>query len=103
MTEKYLLSAQDGEEGDKFPTPGGASPPVPHAGLQRVRGTLSSFGHDGRAGGQPPEVVAQGSILRGLVEHGFAQVMTVPPNVKHEGLFLKLQREAREARRGLWR
>ncbi len=38
-----------------------------------------------------------------LVEHGFAQVMTVPPNVKHQDLFLKLQREAREDRRGLWR
>jgi micrococcal nuclease len=38
-----------------------------------------------------------------LVEHGFAQVMTVPPNVKHQELFLKLQRDAREARRGLWR
>ncbi len=37
-----------------------------------------------------------------LVENGFAQVMTVPPNVKHQELFLKLQREAREARRGLW-
>ncbi len=38
-----------------------------------------------------------------LVEHGFAQVMTVPPNVKHQELFLKLQREAREEKRGLWR
>jgi micrococcal nuclease len=38
-----------------------------------------------------------------LVEHGYAMVMTFPPNVKHEGLFLRLQREAREARRGLWR
>jgi len=38
-----------------------------------------------------------------LVEHGYAQVMTVPPNVKHQELFLKLQREAREAKRGLWR
>ncbi len=38
-----------------------------------------------------------------LVEHGFALVMTVPPNVKHQKLFLKLQREAREAGRGLWR
>ncbi len=36
-----------------------------------------------------------------LVEHGFAQVMTVPPNVKHQELFLKIQREAREGR--LWR
>ncbi len=37
-----------------------------------------------------------------LVQHGYAVVMTIPPNVKHQGLFLKLQREAREARRGLW-
>jgi len=37
-----------------------------------------------------------------LVEQGYAQVMTVPPNVKHQELFLRLQREAREARRGLW-
>ncbi len=38
-----------------------------------------------------------------LVENGFAQVMTVPPNVKHQEMFLKLQREARKAKRGLWR
>ncbi len=38
-----------------------------------------------------------------LVEHGYAMVMTVPPNVKHQQLFLKLQREAREAGRGLWK
>jgi micrococcal nuclease len=38
-----------------------------------------------------------------LVEHGFAQVMTVPPNVKHQDLFLNLQREPRESKRGgLW-
>jgi len=28
--------------------------------------------------------------------------MTIPPNVKHQALFLKLQREAREAGRGFW-
>lgn len=38
-----------------------------------------------------------------LVEHGYAQVMTVPPNVKYEELFLKLQQKARAASRGLWR
>jgi len=38
-----------------------------------------------------------------LVRQGYAQVMTVPPNVRHQELFLKLQREAREAGRGLWR
>lgn len=38
-----------------------------------------------------------------LVEQGYAQMMTVPPNVKYQELFLKLQREAMEARRGLWK
>jgi len=37
-----------------------------------------------------------------LVEHGFAQVMTVPTNVKYQDLFLRLQRESRAAGRGLW-
>jgi micrococcal nuclease len=34
-----------------------------------------------------------------LVEQGYGQVMTVPPNVRHQDLFLKLQREARETGR----
>jgi len=38
-----------------------------------------------------------------IVQEGFAQVMTVVPNVKYANLFLKLQQEAREASRGLWR
>ncbi|MEE9138573.1 MAG: thermonuclease family protein [candidate division NC10 bacterium] len=38
-----------------------------------------------------------------LVQHGYAAVMTITPNVKHQELFLRLQREAREEKRGLWR
>jgi micrococcal nuclease len=38
-----------------------------------------------------------------LVRLGYAQVMTVPPNVRYQALFLKLQRDAREAGRGLWK
>lgn len=37
-----------------------------------------------------------------LVENGYAQVATYPPNVKYQELFSKLQREARENNRGLW-
>ena len=38
--------------------------------------------------------------MRGrVVRRGYAQVMTIPPNVKHQALFLRLQREAG---RGLW-
>ena len=37
-----------------------------------------------------------------LVRRGYAQVATLPPNVKFQQLLLQLQREAREAKRGLW-
>jgi micrococcal nuclease len=38
-----------------------------------------------------------------LLKQGYAQLMTVPPNVKHKDLFVRMQREARENQRGLWR
>lgn len=37
-----------------------------------------------------------------LIERGYAQVMTVPPNVKYSDKFLKLQRKARSKNAGLW-
>lgn len=37
-----------------------------------------------------------------IVKAGYGQIYTVPPNVKHADMFLKLQREARENQRGLW-
>jgi micrococcal nuclease len=37
-----------------------------------------------------------------LVEEGYAQVATFPPNVKYTERFLEAQREARAANRGLW-
>ncbi|WP_253256508.1 MULTISPECIES: thermonuclease family protein [unclassified Neomoorella] len=37
-----------------------------------------------------------------LLLNGYAQVMTVPPNVKYADLFIKLQQEARQAGKGLW-
>jgi micrococcal nuclease len=37
-----------------------------------------------------------------LVRLGYAQVATYPPDVKYQDFFIVLQREAREAGRGLW-
>lgn len=37
-----------------------------------------------------------------LIENGYAQIMTIPPNVAYQDLFLKLERQAREENRGLW-
>ena len=38
-----------------------------------------------------------------LVRQGYAQVATVPPNVRYQDMFRALQQEAREAHQGLWR
>lgn len=38
-----------------------------------------------------------------IVEQGYANLMTIPPNVKYADLFLKLYREARTRKRGLWK
>jgi micrococcal nuclease len=37
-----------------------------------------------------------------LVRRGYARVLTIPPNVAHEGEFRRLARRARAAGRGLW-
>jgi micrococcal nuclease len=37
-----------------------------------------------------------------MVRLGYAQVMTIPPNVRHAELFRKLAVDARENHRGLW-
>lgn len=38
-----------------------------------------------------------------IVKAGYADVMTIPPNVKYKDRFLKAYREARENKRGLWK
>lgn len=38
-----------------------------------------------------------------LLSEGYAQVMTIQPNSRYSELFVKIQREARENNRGLWR
>lgn len=37
-----------------------------------------------------------------IVQQGYANAFTVPPNVRYEGQFRQAEREAREAERGLW-
>jgi micrococcal nuclease len=38
-----------------------------------------------------------------LVANGYAQTMTIPPNVRHEKMLRDLQRRARREEKGLWR
>jgi len=37
-----------------------------------------------------------------LLEEGYAQLFTIPPNVKYAKLFRRLAQEARQHKRGLW-
>ena len=38
-----------------------------------------------------------------LIKQGYAMALTIPPNVKYADEFVRLQREARENNRGLWK
>ena len=56
---------------------------------------------------EPPADPTERQIREGmfnaiLVLQGYAQVATYPPDVRYADLFVKFQREAREAGRGLW-
>jgi micrococcal nuclease len=46
--------------------------------------------------------VADRMVNAELVRRGSAEVMTVQPNVRHRELFVTLEQEARDNRRGLW-
>lgn len=37
-----------------------------------------------------------------IISAGYASVMTIPPNVRHQDRFLRAHRVAREKKRGLW-
>lgn len=48
--------------------------------------------------------LADGTFVNAeIVKQGYANLLTVPPNLKYKDLFLKLHREARENKRGLWK
>ena len=47
---------------------------------------------------RPPRLFVNAELVR----QGYATVATFPPNVRHVDTFVRLQREAREAGRGLW-
>lgn len=55
----------------------------------------------------PPTKIDDGEIRKKmfnarLVTAGYAQLMTIPPNIKYADYFIKYQREAREGKKGLW-
>lgn len=37
-----------------------------------------------------------------IIRNGYATIMTIPPNIKYQELFLKLERRARNSNKGLW-
>jgi micrococcal nuclease len=46
--------------------------------------------------------VADKMVNAELVRRGSAEIMTVPPNVRHRDLLVTLEQEARDEKRGLW-
>ncbi len=41
-------------------------------------------------------------LNKDIVKTGYANVMTIPPNVKYQDKFSRAYEEAREKKRGLW-
>jgi len=37
-----------------------------------------------------------------MIKHGYAVMLTIPPNIKYVDYFYQLQQEAREAKKGMW-
>jgi micrococcal nuclease len=54
-------------------------------------GRLLAYVHAGRT-----------NVTAELVRRGYAQPLTVPPNVRYVTAIMRLARDARRARRGLW-
>lgn len=96
-----IRSAARSRAGARPPRSTGASSATGRCGSSDVQlrdryGRLLAYVWVKRADGMEVMVNAE------LVRLGYAQVMTVPPNVRHAELFRKLAVEAREHRRGLW-
>src|SRR5262245_20710130 len=86
--------------------PGGRAAATVNRGLvegRRVRLELDVQTRDRWGRLQAYVWVGDTMINAELIRLGYAHVMTVPPNVRYQELFVKLQREAREGGRGLWR
>ena len=56
---------------------------------------------------EPPsrgeEAIRRGMFNARLLLEGYAKVLTIQPNSRYAGLFVRLEGEARAANRGLWR
>jgi len=82
-------------------------PEATEANRRLVRGQMVRLEFDIQARDQYGRLLAYfyvGEVMVNaeLVRQGCALLSTYPPNVTHEALFVRLQREAREAKRGLW-
>ena len=69
---------------------------------QQVRMELDSLERDRDGRLLAYVYVAERMVNAELVRRGSAEVMTVQPNVRHRDLFVSLEQEARDNRRGLW-
>ena len=69
----------------------------------RVRYELGVDSHDRYGRALVYVWLDDGRFFNGLlVREGYAAPLTIPPNVEHADLFVRLSREARSAERGLW-
>jgi len=71
------------------------------------KGTFLRYASDDQYDGVIERLLDDGSsesfLNADIIKWGYAQPMTIPPNVKYADLFKELYEEARENKRGLWK
>ena len=72
------------------------------AGRQQVRLELDTQQRDREGRLLAYVYVGERMVNAELVRRGSAEIMTIPPNVRHRDLLVSLEQEARDERRGLW-
>ncbi len=71
------------------------------APLDRYQRHLAYIWTEKPSGGE--DAVRSGMFNARLLLGGYAKVMTIQPNSRYAGLFVRFQEEARKTGRGLWR
>ena len=105
-TVRYIgINVKESTQAVKGPVPRGGEAAEANrqlVGRQQVRLELDTQERDRDGRLLAYVYVADTMVNAELVRRGSAETMTIQPNVRHRDLFVTLEQEARDDRRGLW-
>jgi micrococcal nuclease len=105
-TVRYIgINVKDSNRPTKGPMPAGGEAAEANrqlVGRQQVRLETDTQERDREGRLLAYVYVGDRMVNAELVRRGSAEIMTIQPNVRHRDLFVSLEQEARDDRRGLW-